>query len=180
MRAPSAAEAAELEAGVSLIALLAKMEMVETVTGGKDPSPAGAGVAGSVEIFLPMEGLIDLEKERARLTKELAGIEGWMKGCRAKLGNEKFTANAPDHVVQKQKDLLAENETKAGKLQELLDAYQKDFLARPILCQHTLAHARNQLGSGLDFGSQNAGSQLDCQADQIILEPLKASPLQPQ
>jgi valyl-tRNA synthetase len=95
---------------------------VETVTGGEDPSPAGAGVAGSVEIFLPMEGLIDLDKERARLTKELAGIEGWMKGCRAKLNNEKFTANAPDHVVQKQKDLLAENETKAGKLQELLDA----------------------------------------------------------
>ena len=122
LRVPSSVEAAELKSGVSLIALLAKMETVEAVTGGEDPSPAGAGVAGSVEIFLPMEGLIDLEKERARLTKELAGIEGWMKGCRAKLSNEKFTANAPDHVVQKQKDLLAENETKAGKIKELLDA----------------------------------------------------------
>jgi len=122
LRTPTSTEAAELEAVASVIALLAKMETVETVTGGEDPSPAGVGVAGTVEIFLPMEGLLDLEKERARLTKELAGIEGWMKGCRAKLGNEKFTANAPDHVVQKQRDLLTENETKAGKLQELLDA----------------------------------------------------------
>jgi valyl-tRNA synthetase len=98
------------------------MDTVEIVVGGEDPSPAGAGVAGSVEIFLPMEGLVDLEKERARLTKELAGIEGWMKGCRAKLGNEKFTANAPDHVVQKQRDLLSENEAKANKLKELIEA----------------------------------------------------------
>ena len=108
--------------GSESFALLAKMEVVETAVGGEDPSPAGIGVAGSVEIFLPMEGLVDLDKEKARLTKELAGIDGWMKGCRAKLGNEKFTANAPEHVVQKQKDLLEENETKARKLRELLDA----------------------------------------------------------
>ena len=122
LRVPTAAEASDLEGGLDLIALLAKMEHAEVVVGGEDPSPAGAGVAGSVEIFLPMEGLVDLDKERARLNKELAGIEGWMKGCRDKLSNEKFTANAPDHVVQKQKDLLAENEAKAGKLKELLDA----------------------------------------------------------
>jgi valyl-tRNA synthetase len=122
LRAPTTKESVELEAGLSLIALLAKMETVEVVTGGEDPSPAGAGVAGSVEVFLPMEGLVDLEKERARLAKELVGIENWMKGCRAKLGNEKFTANAPEHVVQKQRDLLAENELKAGKLKELLAA----------------------------------------------------------
>ena len=122
LRVPSAGEAAALEGALPLIALLAKMKNAAVVVGGDDPSPAGAVVAGSVEIFLPMEGLVDLDKERARLNKELAGIEGWMKGCRAKLSNEKFTANAPDHVVQKQKDLLAENEAKAGKLKEMLDA----------------------------------------------------------
>ena len=122
LRTPSASEAADLAGGFPLIALLAKMETVELTESGEDPSPAGVGVAGTVEIFLPMEGLVDPEKERARLTKELAGIEGWMKGCRAKLGNEKFTANAPDHVVQKQRELLAENEAKAGKLKELLDS----------------------------------------------------------
>jgi len=99
-----------------LIALLAKMEEVVVVTGGEDPSPAGVGVFGNIEIFLPMAGLIDLEKEKARLAKELQKIESWMKGCRAKLGNAKFTDNAPDHVVQAQKDLLATNEAKAETL----------------------------------------------------------------
>ena len=98
------------------------MEKVEVRTGGEDPSPAGVGVTGNVEIFLPMAGLIDLDKERERLQKELGKVEGWMKGCRAKLSNEKFTANAPAQVVEQQKDLLAENEEKATKLKERLTA----------------------------------------------------------
>jgi valyl-tRNA synthetase len=103
-----------------LVALLAKMEEVQVVCGGADPSPAGVGLAGGVEVFLPMKGLIDLEKERARLEKEMAKLEGWIKGCRAKLSNEKFVGNAPEHVVQQQKELLAENEGKVAKLQERL------------------------------------------------------------
>ncbi|MCP4571943.1 MAG: valine--tRNA ligase [bacterium] len=120
LRVPSAAEVDPLAAGGPLIALLAKLEDVAVVCGGADPEPAGAGLAGTVEVFLPMAGLIDLDKERARLEKELARIEGWLKGCRAKLANEKFTANAPDHVVQKQRDLLADNEDAAAKLRERL------------------------------------------------------------
>ena len=122
LRVPQQAQAADLGAGAGLIALLAKMEKVEVRTGGEDPSPAGVGVTGNVEIFLPMAGLIDLDKERERLQKELAKVEGWMKGCRAKLSNEKFTANAPAQVVEQQKDLLAENEEKATKLKERLTA----------------------------------------------------------
>jgi len=103
------------------VALLAKLETVDVVVGGDDPKPAGAGVAGDVEVFLPMAGLVDLEKERVRLQKELDKIEGWMKGCRAKLSNAKFVDNAPEDVVQKQRELLAENEAKAAMLQERLD-----------------------------------------------------------
>lgn len=121
LRVPAEDLAAPLAETAPLIGLLAKLEGVAVVCGGEDPAPAGAGLAGTVEIFLPMKGLVDLDKERARLEKELATIAGWIKGCRAKLGNEKFTANAPDHVVQQQRDLLAENEAKADKLRERLD-----------------------------------------------------------
>jgi len=74
LRTPNLEEVEDLSAGLSLISLLAKMETVEIVVGGEDPSPAGAGVAGSVEIFLPMEGLVDLETEneaKANKLKEL-------------------------------------------------------------------------------------------------------------
>ena len=124
LRVADDATQARLAGCADLIALLAKMENVEVVQGGEDPSPAGVGVVGGVEIFLPMKGLVDLDKERARLQKELGSVEGWMKGCRAKLSNAKFTDNAPAHVVQQQRDLLAENEEKAAKLQERLDALQ--------------------------------------------------------
>jgi valyl-tRNA synthetase len=102
------------------IALLAKLEHVEVVHGGADPRPAGAGVAGQVEVFLPMEGLVDIDRERERLAKELAKMDGWIAGCRAKLANEKFVASAPAQVVQQQRDLLAENESTAEKLRERL------------------------------------------------------------
>ncbi len=122
LRVPAESERPGLAAGAPLITLLAKMEEVEVVCGGEDPSPAGVGVVGTVEIFLPMKGLVDLEKEKARLEKDVGKIEGWMKGCRAKLANEKFTANAPDHVIQQQRDLLAENEAKAARIRERIQA----------------------------------------------------------
>jgi valyl-tRNA synthetase len=78
------------------------------------------GLAGDVEVFLPMAGLVDLEKERERLQKEIEKTEGWLRGCRAKLANEKFVQNAPEDVVQKQRDLQAENEAKVATLRERL------------------------------------------------------------
>jgi valyl-tRNA synthetase len=122
LRVQDSARVGQLEAGAELIALLSKLETVDVVCGGDDPAPAGVGVAGTVEVFLPMEGLVDLEKERARLEKELGKVEGWIKGCEAKLSNEKFVANAPEEVVSQQKDLLAENQGKATQLRELLAA----------------------------------------------------------
>jgi len=122
LRVVSAAEQSALQDGTELISLLAKMEETSVMVGGEDPSPAGVGVSGTVEIFLPMKGLVDLVKEKARLEKELGKIEGWMKGCEAKLSNEKFTANAPDHVIEQQRSLLAENGAKAERLRERIVA----------------------------------------------------------
>jgi len=118
LRAPEAARREGLRAAAGLVALLAKLERV-TVSGDEPaPSPAGVGVCGAVEVFLPMAGLVDLDKERQRLQKELDKLEGWLQTTRAKLANEKFTANAPAAVVQQQRESLAENEARAATLAE--------------------------------------------------------------
>jgi len=114
----------ELQKLSALIALLVKLESVTVVCGGDAPRPAGVSVVGEVEVFLPMAGLVDLERERERLQKELERVEGWLRGCRAKLANEKFVASAPPAVVQQQRDLLAENETTADRLRERLAGLQ--------------------------------------------------------
>lgn len=121
LRAARAEDAAMLAgAAAERIALLAKLESVDVVTGGEAPRPAGVGIAGQVEVFLPMAGLVDVARERERLGKELAKVEGWIAGCRAKLSNEKFVASAPAAVVQQQRDLLQENEATADKLRQRL------------------------------------------------------------
>jgi len=120
LRAGDEARAAALRDLADGVALLAKLEEVTVVVGGADPRPAGAGVVGDVEVFLPMIGLVDLDRERERIEKELGKVEGWLKGCRAKLANERFVQGAPAEVVQKQRELLAENEARAEKLRERL------------------------------------------------------------
>ncbi len=122
LRVPTAAEVEPLrEAVAERVALLTKLERVYVVHGGPDPKPAGVGVVGEIEVFLPMAGLVDLAKERERLARELAKVDGWIRGCHAKLANEKFVANAPADVVEQQRQLLAENEATAVRLRARLD-----------------------------------------------------------
>ena len=124
LRVQTEEQVAELSGVAQLVALLAKLEQVKVQRGGEDPAPAGIGVAGPVEVFLLMSGLVDLANERERIAKELAKVEGWLKGASAKLANEKFLANAPAEVIQKQRELQAENEAKVAKLRLRLAALQ--------------------------------------------------------
>jgi len=67
-----------------------------------------------------MEGLVDVARERERLGKELAEVDGFIRAGRAKLGNENFTARAPADVVAQQRARLAENEARAENLRRRL------------------------------------------------------------
>ncbi len=56
------------------------------------------------------------------MAKELARVDGFIVGSRRKLGNEKFTQRAPAEVVDREKELLAENESCAEALRKRLAA----------------------------------------------------------
>ncbi|MDA0311449.1 MAG: valine--tRNA ligase [Gemmatimonadetes bacterium] len=72
---------------------------------------SGAGahsvLAGGAELFLPLEGVIDLSRERERMSAEIARLQGQADGTAKKLSNENFVSRAPDDVVQKERDKLA-------------------------------------------------------------------------
>jgi len=55
-------------------------------------------------VYIPLEGLIDLDAEKDRLTKEIGKLEGAVKGVQAKLANEKFVNKAPAEVVAKERE----------------------------------------------------------------------------
>jgi valyl-tRNA synthetase len=88
-----------------------------------DRAPEGAVqllVRGEVAA-LPLKGVIDLAAERARLEKETAKADADIKRVDAKLGNEKFVANAPEEIVEEEKEKRDAALARKAKLQEALE-----------------------------------------------------------
>jgi valyl-tRNA synthetase len=97
---------------------LARVDRVETTAG--EGVGANGVLPNGAELFLPLEGVIDVARERTRMEGEIEKLEGMLKGVRARLGNEKFVANAPDEVVAKARENEAQLEDQSSKLREKL------------------------------------------------------------
>ena len=85
------------------------------------PAHAMSSVVDGVEIYLPLEGLIDTDKEIARLTKELDKLRGVEKSTAGKLNNERFLSKAPAEVVQSERDKLAATDEKISALEQRIN-----------------------------------------------------------
>jgi valyl-tRNA synthetase len=70
---------------------------------------------------LPLKGVIDFSAERARLDKELAKAEADIKRVDAKLANEKFVANAPEEIVEEEKEKREAAVARKAKILEALE-----------------------------------------------------------
>ena len=77
-----------------------------TVSKNKSDIPDGAvsSVISGVEIFIPLEDLIDFDKELKRLYKEKENLEDELKRVNGKLGNESFVSKAPVQVVEAERE----------------------------------------------------------------------------
>jgi valyl-tRNA synthetase len=92
-----------------------------------DAAPDGAVqllVRGEVAA-LPLKGVIDLGAEQARLDKELTKAEADIKRVDAKLGNEKFVANAPEEIVEEEKEKRDAAMARKAKILEALERLKK-------------------------------------------------------
>jgi valyl-tRNA synthetase len=103
---------------------LRRMARVSAIDAG-DGATGGKGGAHAVlrsggEVFIPLEGLIDVDKERDRLARELARVEGQLRGTEAKLNNEQFVSKAKPEVIARERE-------KAGSLKQ-----QHDQLAEKL------------------------------------------------
>lgn len=87
----------------------------------KKPKASASAVVKGCDIFIPLEGLIDLAVERGRIEKEIARLSGSLEGVRKKLSNEGFVAKAPAEVLEREKTKLADWEKALAKLQSILE-----------------------------------------------------------
>ena len=103
---------------------MARVNVIETgdgVAAGKGGAHAVLRAGG--ELFIPLEGLIDVDKERERLGKELARVEGQLRGTEAKLGNEQFVGKAKPEVIQRERDKAASLRQQYEQLADKLKAF---------------------------------------------------------
>ena len=99
------------------------------ITGLGPESVAAAGAAetsaAGCDLFIDLADLIDVDAEIDRTSRELAKLEGLIKGKRGKLANEQFTSRAPAAVVEKERAQLAEFEAAAEKQTAALAALKQ-------------------------------------------------------
>jgi valyl-tRNA synthetase len=108
------ANAARLERYQDLIDRLARLEYS---TSADAPPPGSVTfVLDEATVALPLEGVVDVKAEAARLEKEVARLGGEAEKTRAKLANPQFVDRAPEEVVEEQRERLAETEAARDKL----------------------------------------------------------------
>jgi len=96
---------------------LAKANPVFTDTAPSAPDTVALPITPGLDLFLPLAGVIDIEKEKARLASELAAIEKDLTRVQGKLGNPNFVAKAAPDVVAKERAIEAELLDKKAKLE---------------------------------------------------------------
>jgi len=109
-----------LEEGSAAIRVLGKVGELTIGQSLSPPEQSATQVAGDVEISLPLAGLVDVAEEEKRLQKEIAKVQKDIDLFAKKLSNEKFVANAPAHVLEKDRGKLRDAEEKMVVLQESL------------------------------------------------------------
>ena len=101
----STAEAATFAAGAPYMERLASASEVEVTGPGYEAGPGMVTVTThSARLFMPMAELVDLEAERARLTKELDKAKKQLEAQEKKLANENFVSRAPEAVVNAERE----------------------------------------------------------------------------
>ncbi|HZU03652.1 MAG TPA: valine--tRNA ligase [Ktedonobacteraceae bacterium] len=105
------------EAQAALIEFLARTDRPQIYHSlEQKPEQAMSLLAGPVEIYLPLAGLLDIGKELERLDKELASAQQEMARLQTKLSNENFVAKARPEVVEREREKLLAQEERVGKL----------------------------------------------------------------
>jgi len=110
-----------IQAGERYIRDLANITDIQFVTDKAGvPEEVMSAVIGGVEIFIPLDDLVDFNAEFDRLTKEKKKLEGEVARVKGKLSNQGFLAKAPEKVVNEEKEKQAKYEDMLAKVEERL------------------------------------------------------------
>jgi len=101
---------------------LAKVENLDCRPKAPKPPKSAAAVVNDLEIYMPLEGLIDFNVERDRLQKEIKRLEHQLEALNHKLQSTDFLKKAPDEVIDREKKKKADFESNLEKLKSNLES----------------------------------------------------------
>ncbi len=100
---------------------LAKINALHIGDKIKKPGLSASAVISGAEIFIPLEGLINVEQEKGRLEKELTGLKDQLEKVSKKLANQDYLKNAPKDVIEKDRARKTDIEDRVEKLNNNLE-----------------------------------------------------------
>ena len=109
------------------ILYLAKSQSIKISNDLKKAAGSASGATENCEVYIPLEGIIDINKEFERLKKEFEKINIDYIRTRTKLQNPNFISKAPKEIIEKEKIKMEEFESKIKKLDNNL-AVLKDLV----------------------------------------------------
>jgi len=113
-----------IKESASYLKTLAALEDVEILDEKENLGKTASAVVKGFEIFLPLEDLIDLNKEIERLEKEIKKLEGEVERIDKKLSNKGFVSKAPSDVIEKEKEKRESYLLDLNLVRKRLDSYK--------------------------------------------------------
>lgn len=120
IRGPESATG-QITGHVGVIKTLARLESVNSGVDIAKPEHSATAVVGKMELFIPLEGLIDLDLERARLEKRYLELEDHLTTSKNKMANTNFVNRAPKTVVEKEHQKIIDFSHELEKIKSNLD-----------------------------------------------------------
>ena len=117
----NASPSASLESPLANVSQSVATESLGSAETNASQSQMFAGVVGTVQVLIPLTGVVDVNALKAKLQKDLGKVEGEMKSLSDRLSNSSFVDKAPAEVVQGARDSLAEAEKQAEILRHRLE-----------------------------------------------------------
>jgi len=111
-----AADRARVERFASQLRFLLKLESIDWLAADAVTPPAAAAIVGELKLLVPLEGLVDLDAERARLDKEIARVSAEKEKSETKLS--RFTDKVPAAVIEQERVRLLDWNSQLAGLQE--------------------------------------------------------------
>ncbi|MEW8702014.1 MAG: class I tRNA ligase family protein, partial [Candidatus Thiodiazotropha sp.] len=104
---------------------LARTESIDVLAEGEDEPESSTALVGDMKVLIPLSGLIDKEAEIKRLEKEIGRMQNDVERIEKKLANPNFVDKAPQAVVDKEREKLADSKGALETLQLQLEKIRK-------------------------------------------------------